>query len=353
MSERIAVVGAGAVGGYLGAHIARDGRDVVLIDAWPEHVEAMRTRGLVIEGMTEAEGFTIKPRALHISDVQSLIKEKPIDVAIVAVKSYDTIWATQLISSYLSPAGYVVSAQNAINEERVAGVVGWGRTVGCMLLNGFAVDLYEPGRIRRTMVRVPGVAAIEVGEVHGRTTPRLGRLAEILGSSDTVHMTSNLWGVRWSKLCVNGMRNGVSAATGLGGNARDVHPIIRRVVVKLCGEAVRVGQALGYELEDIIGLAPDLYARASLGDEQAMATVIAAMDRWSTGGGRSNLQRPSMGQDIAKGRRTEIDAINGFVADKGDEIGVDAPTHRALATVVREIEAGRLKARPETLFHLA
>lgn len=353
MSERIAIVGAGAVGGYLGAHLVHSGADVVLIDAWPAHIEAMRSCGLVIEGMTEAEGLTVKPQALHISDVQSLVKERPIDIAIVAVKSYDTIWATQLIASYLSPSGYVVSAQNAINEERIAGVVGWGRTLGCMLVGAFAVDLHAPGKVLRTMAKVPGVASIEVGEIHGRVTPRLERLAQLLTTADTVHVTNNLWGVRWSKLCVNGMRNGVSAATGLGGNARDTHPVIRKVVIKLCGEAVRIGQAHGYQLERIVGLEPELYALASEGDAAAMADVEAAMDKWSTTGFRSNLQRPSMGQDIAKGRRTEIDAINGFIASKGEDLGIDARTHKALVQVVREVEAGRMAPRPETLMHLA
>lgn len=353
MSARVVVVGAGAVGGYLGAHMARAGVDVTLVDAWPQHVAQMREHGLRIEGMTEAEGFTAKVRALDISEVQRFIKEKPIDVAIVAVKSYDTAWATMLIAPYLSASGYVVTAQNAINEETVAQVVGWGRTVGCMLVNNFAVDLYEAGAIRRTMPRRADLASVECGEVHGRITPRLTALAEMLGHADTVHMTPNLWGVRWSKLCVNGMRNGVSASTGLGGNARDGHPIIRRVVIKLCGEAIRVGQALGYSLEKIIGLDPELYARAGEGDPAALAAVEATMKTWTELGARSNLQRPSMAQDIAKGRRTEIDAINGFVALKGDEAGVPAPTHRALAEIVRKIEAGTMEPRPETLFHLA
>ena len=353
MKPRVVIVGAGAVGGYLGAHMARADVDVILVDAWPEHVAAMRSRGLRIEGMTEAEAFTTPVRALDISDVQCLIKERPVDIAIVAVKSYDTTWATALIAPYLSSSGYVVTAQNAINEEKVAQIVGWGRTVGCMLVNNFAVDLYEAGAIRRTMPRRADLASIECGEVHGRITPRLQVLAELLAHSDTVHMTPNLWGVRWSKLCVNGMRNGVSAATGLGGNARDGHPIIRQVVIKLCGEAVRVGQALGYGLEKIVGLDGELYAKASEGDAASLRAVEAAMETWTAAGARSNLQRPSMAQDIAKGRRTEIDAINGFVALKGDEAGVAAPTHKALADIVRKVEAGTLEPRPETLFHLA
>src|SRR5690349_166747 len=150
MGQRIAVVGAGAVGGYVGGHLSIAGHDVTLIDAWPEHIDIIRRNGLALQGMTEPENVVARPRTLHITEVQSLAKEAPIDIAFVAVKSYDTEWATMLIRQYLAPGGYVVSLQNCINEERIAAIVGWGRTVG-MIAARLAVDLYEPGHIRRTV----------------------------------------------------------------------------------------------------------------------------------------------------------------------------------------------------------
>ena len=78
-------------------------------------------------------------------EVQSLSKQRPIDIAIVSSKSYDTEWSTVMIRPYLSTDGFVVSAQNSINEETIARVVGWGRTVGCVVGNNFGVDLFEPG----------------------------------------------------------------------------------------------------------------------------------------------------------------------------------------------------------------
>lgn len=350
--KRIAIVGAGAVGGYLGAHMTRAGHDVTMIDPWPEHVEIIRSRGLEISGMTPAEGFTQKMRAKHLTELQDIVKERPIDIAIVSVKSYDTVWATHMIAQYLSPEGFVVSAQNCVNEERIAAVVGWGRTVGCMVGNNYAVDLYEPGKIRRTMPKTGQVASLEVGEVHGRVTPRITELAEILQSVDKARATTNLWGVRWSKLCVNGMRNGVSAATGLGGNERDRHDRIRRVVIKLAGEAVQVGRALGLDLEKVAGIEPDLYARAADNDAAALAKLEEAMLAVTTGAARSDLQRPSMAQDIAKRRRTEIDYMNGYIAEKGAAAGMPAPTHAALTRIVQQVERGQLTARPENLFSL-
>jgi 2-dehydropantoate 2-reductase len=350
MKKRIAIIGAGAVGCYLGGHLTRTGADVTLIDPWPEHVETIRARGLHLSGMSDEETHTVPVPTLHLTEVQSLSKQRPVDIAIIATKSYDTEWATLMIRPYLSAQGFVVSAQNSINEETIARVVGWGRTVGCMVGNNFAVDLYEPGCVRRTMPRDFNVKSIVFGEVHGRVTSRVEELKDMFAPIDGAATTTNLWGVRWSKLCVNGMRNGVSASTGLGGNDRDAHPIIRQVVIRLGGEAVKVGQALGYDLEHITGLEPNLLRAASEGDKTALAKVEAHMDKQSSSQARSNLQRPSMAQDMQKGRRTEIAEINGLIAHKAKEAGLAAPTHERIVEVVRRVERGQASPRPELLF---
>src|SRR5262249_6087501 len=105
MDKRIAVIGAGAIGGYTGGPLAHNGFDVTLIDPWPEHIETIRRDGLAIEGVSEEEFICAKPKTMHLTEVQDLAKQKPIDIAMVAVKSYDTEWATMLIAQYLAPGG--------------------------------------------------------------------------------------------------------------------------------------------------------------------------------------------------------------------------------------------------------
>jgi len=126
----IVVIGAGAVGGYVGGHLTRAGQDVTIVDPWPEHIEQIRKNGLHLSG-TQGD-CTVRVNALHICDVQRLIT-KPVDIAMVCTKAFDTAWAVMLVKQYLSPSGYVVSMQNGINEDRIAAVVGWGKTVGCVL----------------------------------------------------------------------------------------------------------------------------------------------------------------------------------------------------------------------------
>src|ERR1700684_3254247 len=91
MSKRIAFVGAGAIGGYIGANLAALGHDVTLIDPWPAHVEAIRSGGMHLYGMTEPENHTVRVNAMHITEAQQLAKQRPVDIAFVAVKSYDTV----------------------------------------------------------------------------------------------------------------------------------------------------------------------------------------------------------------------------------------------------------------------
>lgn len=352
MRPRIAFVGAGAVGGYVGGHLARLGHDVTLIDPWPEHVETIRARGLALSGLEAEENVTVQVPILHLTEVQGFSKSRPIDIAFVSVKSYDTVWATHFIAPYLAEGGYVVSLQNCINEERIAGVVGWGRTVG-MIAATISVDLYEPGKIRRTVPRGGANRIVfRVGEVHGRITPRVEALGAMIAGIDSVTVTTNLWGERWSKLCVNGMRNGISAATGLSGNECDTTAPIRRFAIRIGAEAVRIGQALGYSLEKIQNIDPEVLALAGEGDAAALDTAESTLLASVKAGQRSALQRPSMGQDMLKGRKTEIDFINGFVAAEGAKAGLAAPANAALTAVVKRVERGEIPARPENIIGL-
>jgi len=344
---RIAIVGAGAVGAYVGGYFARAGADVVLIDGWPANVEAINRDGLTLSGMTEPECFTAPARALSITDVQSLHKTGPVDIAFVTMKSFDTAWATMLIKEHLAPDGFIVSLQNCINEETIAGIVGWGRVVGCIAAK-IAVELTGPATVRR------GVAlggdkhtVFRVGEPHGRITPRIETVRDLLAPIDSAKTTSNLWGERWSKLCANAMGNGTSAASGLGSNGCARSPEIRWLQIRIAGEAAAIGRAQGYDLEKIGKFEADDWIAAANGDaavrEKIEVDMLAACEN------RSDDNRPSMGQDIAKGRRTEIDFINGFIADKGAEIGLAAPANRGLVTAVRAVERGELPPAPERL----
>src|ERR1700744_625541 len=213
MTPKIAIVGAGAVGGYTGAHMVQAGEDVTFIDPWPAHVEHMRQHGLRVTHARDVAEFSVPVRALHVTDAQQLAKEAPVDIAFICMKSYDTAWATMLIRQYLAPGGFIVSLQNCMNEETIAGVVGWGKTLGC-IASSITVDLCEPGHVRRAAGKSGTKHTVfRTGEVHGRITDRVKEIARLVGYADSALVTENLWGERWSKLVTNVMGNGLSACT--------------------------------------------------------------------------------------------------------------------------------------------
>jgi 2-dehydropantoate 2-reductase len=350
MGSKIAIVGAGAVGGYAGAHMAQAREDVTFIDPWPEHVEHMRKHGLRVTHAMNVPEFTVPARALHVTDVQQLAKEKPVDIAFVCMKSYDTAWATMMIRQYLAPDGFIVSLQNCMNEETIAGVVGWGKTLGC-IASSITVNLPDPGHIHRGAGKHGSAHTVfRAGEVHGRTTPRVEEVCRLVGHADSAMVTGNLWGERWSKLVANVMGNGLSACTGLPGGQILQNETLRRFQMRLGGEAMRVGQAQGYALEEILHIAPETIARAGEGDAAAMRACDD--QRFKDGKRTSAEQRPSMGQDMMKGRRTEIEYLNGFVVREGEKVGLACRANAVLTDIVKRVEKGELEPDPRHITEL-
>ncbi len=349
--NKIAIVGAGAVGAYAGAHMVQAGEDVTYIDPWPENVEAIRSDGLRVTHIRDVEPFTVKPRALHVTEAQQLAKEAPIDIAFVCMKSYDTAWATTLIKQYLAPTGFVVSLQNCMNEETIAGIVGWGKTLGS-IASSITVELHAPGQVRRAAGKSGARHTVfRVGEVHGRVTDRAKEICRLVSYADSAMVTENLWGERWSKLVTNVMGNGLSACTGMITRDMTKNDAIRHFSNRLGSEAIRVGQALGYNFDEVSHMDPETLARAGEGDPAAQKEIdehrLAEANR--PGGGE---HRPSMGQDMVKGRRTEIQFLNGFVVKKGEEVGIAAPTNKILTEIVTKVERGELKPDPKHITDL-
>ncbi|WP_043358613.1 ketopantoate reductase family protein [Belnapia sp. F-4-1] len=351
MGNRIAIIGAGAVGGYAGAHMAQAGEDVTFVDMWPENIEAMRRDGLRISHLRDVPEFTVPVRAIHLTELQHVSKERPFDIAFICVKSYDTAWATLMVRQYLAPNGFCVSLQNCMNEETIAGIVGWGRTLGA-IASSITVDLCEPGHVRRAAGKSgTSHTVFRVGEVHGRITERAQEIGRLTALSDSTQVTSNLWGERWSKLVTNAMANGLSACTGLVSREILLDDTLRQFTARLGSEAIRTGQALGYSLEEIHHIDPEVIARAGEGDPEARRLYDdhRLAEAGKPGGG---AHRPSMGQDMVKGRRTEIEFLNGFIVDRAKEIGLATPANAALTDIVKRVERGELQPDPQHILGL-
>jgi 2-dehydropantoate 2-reductase len=349
MTDRIAVMGAGAIGACIGAYLIREGHDITLIDPWAAHVEKMRQDGLTL---TDLNGeFTVKPKALHISDVINI--REAFDMVYLAMKSFDTRWATYLIEPFLKPTGFVLPAQNSLNDELVGSIVGFHRTVGCV--PSISVGVYEPGHVIRTdPVNLP---SFDVGELHGIVTSRVKSVVKALEAIGPSEATTNIWGARWSKLVINCMNNALAGLIGpalssLNEAQQDLAFTIR-VVTGL--EVARVAQALGIALESVAGLPIEEFPRVSTSAEvqEIKRKLMAALaSRRLTPEQVKKLGapgRPSLLQDVMKGRHTEVDYLNGLAVKKGKEAGIPTPLNQAIVDLMHQVEAGTVKPDPSNL----
>jgi 2-dehydropantoate 2-reductase len=338
---RIGIMGAGAIGSVVGGMLARAGNDVTLIDQWPAHIDAIKRDGLRLSG-TCGEHASIPVTALHLYEAQTI--STPFDSIFLAVKGYDTDWATLFCIRFLEPdAGTIVDFQNGINDERVAALAGRHRTLGCVIT--ISAGLYEPGHAVRTDTTSVG---FKIGELDGSDTPRARQLVEVLNDVAASQLTTNLFGERWSKLATNCMANPLAGLSGYGSAEIRTDPLARRIAIHTAAEVIRVGSAAGYTVEPIFGIAAQRFVSAAEGD--GLAAVEEDMGR---GAERLAGGRPSLLQDVMRGRRTEIDELNGLVVAEGKRLGVPTPFNSAIVAEVHRHGVGTLKPDPRNLEPLA
>ncbi len=339
---KVCIVGAGAVGGYAAAMMSRSGVEVVAIDPWCEHV---KTNGFTIQ--TAEESFVQTVETLHVGEVQSL-RYRRFGIIFICVKMYDTSWATQLILPFLAPDGCIVTMQNGLMEPIVAAIAGEEAVLGC-IASTLSTHLVAPGHIVRT--RASGGATYDVfrvGEIDGAITPRAEAVASMLRHSDSARLTTDLFGERWAKLVANCMTTGISGVTGLG--MREIYSDERLVdlMVQIAAEGIRLGNALGYPVESVRGLAPTIWEKAAAGDVGARAEVRRRLDTEMERITGENLS--STAQDIGKGRMTEVEFLNGFLQRKGEELALPVETNAKLAELIRRVERGEIPQCRDALF---
>ena len=335
MEPRIGIVGAGAIGCVVGGMLARAGHDVTLIDQWPEHVDKIKRDGLRLSGTIEDQ--TVPVTTLHVHELQTV--SEPFDLVFIAVKGYDTEWATTLILPHLAPDGLAVDFQNGINDERVANLAGRDRTLGCVITIG--AGLYEPGHALRTDTRPTG---FKIGELDGRETDRARQIARIMSDVAGTEVTTNLWGERWAKLAVNCMANPIAGLTGYGSADVRSRPDTRGLCIRLAAEVIEVGEALGHEIEPVWGIAPGKFLDAVRGKN--VATLEQELEEGARVLGEG---RPSFLQDVMRGRRTEIGQLNGYVVERGREVEVPTPANAAVVKAVHSFAVGELDPDPSNL----
>jgi 2-dehydropantoate 2-reductase len=338
-STRWLVWGAGAIGGTLGAYLARAGHDVTLVDTVAEHVAAVNRSGLRVSGPIAA--FTTPLPAFTPDTLQGAW-----DTIILATKAQHTQAAARALLPHLTPAGCVISAQNGLNELAIAAVVGEARTVGAFV--NFGADYLEPGSIL-----YGGRGTVMVGEAFGdpsqRVSPRVVAIRDAWRDfDDRADTTPNIWGYLWGKEAYGAMLFATaltndSIADGL---ARSEY---RGLYIALAREILAVVLARGVHPEAFDGFDPAAYLPdAPAGAAEQSLDHLVAHNR------KSAKTHSGIWRDLAVRKRpTEVDAQLGLVVALGAEAGVPAPLTSAVVRLIHEIERGERPQSMEALDALA
>ena len=325
---RFLVWGAGAIGGTMGAYLARAGHDVTMVDNVDEHVAAINRDGIRITGPI-AE-FTQRVPAFTPATLTG-----EWDTIMLATKAHHTAAATRALLPHLSAAGCVISVQNGLNELTIGEIVGPERTVGAFV--NFGADYMEPGVILHG-----SRAAVVVGEIDGRITPRVIAIRDAWRDfDDRAIVTPNIWGFLWGKEAYGAMLFATALTNESIADALAL-PAYRHLYVALAREILAVAEARGVTPETFDGFDPASYLpQAPHGAAARSLDDLVAHNR------RSAKTHSGIWRDLAvRKRRTEVDAQLGIVATLGKQAGVATPLTDRLIELIHEIENG---ARPQSL----
>lgn len=325
---KIAVVGTGANGAAIGADLTRGGHDVTLIDQWPANVERMRAEG-VRQVMPEETSVT-PVRALHLCDVATL--REPFDLVFVVVNAYDTRWVCELIKPLLAADGLMVGLQNGMTIDVMADVVGPERTLGAVI--EVSAAMFDPGVVERHTP--PSGSWFALGRLHPAVDPaRVEVVADVLRNAGTVEVVDDIRSAKWMKLVVNCAELVTSACLDLPLLKAAQVPGMHDFMLRTGKEAVRTSMALGQRVVPIFGLEdvdpdqPELFVERMLD---------AVYTRWSLPHTLTTVL-----QDWRKGRRSEVNELNGYIVAQQKRLGGSAPANARTVEVAHRIEAGSLK----------
>jgi 2-dehydropantoate 2-reductase len=307
-SWNIAVVGAGAIGCYFGGMLARAGKKVTLIGR-REHVDAINTQGLFFKSIDFEE-------VVRVAASTEPAAARDARLILFCVKSGDTDTAAASIASYVAPDAVLLSLQNGVdNVERIRSHVK-NEVLAAVVYTG--VQMSGPGRLTHT-----GGGKIVLGGL-GSSSEQLKEIETLFTNAGVgVSISENIKVELWSKLVLNCAYNALSAIGRIYYGPLVAIPEIRRLMTDAVEEVVSLAQAKGIRLPDNM-----LDTTFALADAMPRTTSSTA-------------------QDIARGRRTEIEHLNGYVAREGERLGIAMPVNRTLNALIKLMElANTIRQRP-------
>lgn len=331
---RAAIYGAGSLGTILGAYITKNGGEVELINRNKAHVEALRSNGATVTGTVN---FTQKVTAYTPDEMSGRY-----DIIFLMTKQQHNGEVVAFLKDYLAEDGVIVTLQNGIPELLIGEIVGEERVLGCTVAWG--ATMKEPGVCELTSA--PDSLTFSLGSLQAQPNKHLADVKALLELMGSVEIDRNFIGSRWSKLLINSAFSGMSAVLGCTFGEAAGNKVSRRVVQALIKECIDVCAAGNIRIEPVQGkdIVKLLDYKNSIKKAFSFFIIPIAIRKHA-------LLKASMLQDLEKGKKCEVDAINGVVSAFGRKVGVPTPMNDTVVNVIHQIEDGKLTPSFDNLKH--
>lgn len=329
---RIAIYGAGSLGTILGAYLTRSGLDCTLVNRNRQHTTALKEKGATVEGKAN---FNVKVKALFPEEMTGRY-----DVIFLMTKQLDNRNVVTMLKDHLEDDGIICTCQNGLPELLISEIIGEERTYGCTI--GWGATLKDGGVSELTSE--PDALSFDLGRLSGGVDDNLLKLKKILENMGQVEINENFVGARWTKLLINSVFSGMSTVTGLTFGGVCDNRIARKQAQLVMKECFDVAKAAGVTFEPIQGKDIEkIYNYNNVFKKKiAFLLIPLAMKKHRS-------LKASMLQDVEKGKKCEIDAINGVVSTYGRKLGIPTPTCDTICSIVKRIEKGELKPSVDNL----
>lgn len=322
---RAAIYGAGSLGTILGAYITQKGEKIELINRNKAHVEALQTRGATITGTVN---FTQAVTAYTPQEMSGKY-----DIIFLMTKQQQNAEVVTFLKDYLADEGVIVTLQNGIPELEIGAIVSEQRVLGCTVAWG--ATLQSPGVCELTSS--PDSLTFSLGSLSPTPHPLMNEVKRLLEIMGAVEIDTNFIGSRWSKLLINSAFSGMSAVLGCTFGEAASNKRSRRIVQALIKECIDVCRVGGIRIEPVQG--KDIVKLLDYSNplKRAISLFIIPIAI------RKHAKlKASMQQDLEKGKKTEVDAINGVVCLYGKKVNFPTPINAKVVEIIHRIEQGEL-----------
>lgn len=330
---KMAVIGAGAIGGVTAAFMKKNGWDPILVCKHADTLAQVKAPGLQVVGLKGDHTIPLKA-------VQT-ISQLPagLDIVFHATKANDCVAAAEELLPLLKPESMVVSLQNGISEDALADVLGRERVTGCVV--GWGATHMGSGKLE-----VTSEGEFVLGNIDHRPDDRLETVRSMLAAVQPTRISDNIMGELYSKLMINACINSLGAIAGVPLGELLAVRKIRTIFIALMQEALAVANAMDLHVAPAAGGKLDYYqllAGKSVLKQLKRHLVIRMI------GFKYRRIRSSSLQSLERGRPTEVDFLNGYICDRAAEHGVPVPVNQAMVALIKAIEAGQRTVSMENM----